>query len=83
MVKTATHARFEEGIYDLSAAPPNVQLLRQLNNDVSIAPERIDLSPLNLSVSGDPFEHLNKLSPAVACDHPTLGFEISECHIQK
>jgi hypothetical protein len=85
MVKTATHARFDEGMNDLvsAEAPPNVQLLRQLNNDGSIAPDRIDLSPLNLSVSDDPFDHLDKLSPAIACDHPTLGFEISECHIRK
>ena len=84
MVKTATHARFDEGMNDLSdEAPPNVQLLRQLNNDGSIVPDRIDLSPLNLSVSDDPFELLDALSPAVACDHDSLGFEISECHIRK
>lgn len=63
MVKTATHTRFDEGMNDLSTdAPPNVQLLRQLNNDGSIAPDRIDLSPLILSVSDDHFEHLDELS---------------------
>ena len=84
LVKTATHARFDEGMNDLSsAAPPNVQLLRQLNNDGDISPDRLDLSPLNLSISDDPFEHLDELSPAISCDHPTLGFEISECHIRR
>ena len=84
MVKTATHARFDEGMNDLSSeAPPNVQTLRQLNNDRSIDPDRINLSPLNLSVSDDPFDHLDELSPTIACDHTTLGFEISECHIRK
>ena len=84
MVKTATHARFDEDINNLSAeTPPNVQLLRQLNNDGSLAPDRVNQSPLNLSISDDPFDHLDELSPAIACDHPALGFEISECHIGK
>jgi GAG-pre-integrase domain len=85
MVKTATHARFDEGMNDLLTdnVPPNVQLLRQLNRDGEFASDTIDLSPLDLSVSDDPFDRLDELTPAVICDHPTLGFEISECHIRK
>jgi GAG-pre-integrase domain len=84
MVKTATHARFDEGMNDLHVdAPPNVQVLRQLNNDGSIQPDSLDVSPMNLSITDDPFDQLDELTPAVACEHPTLGFEISECHIRK
>jgi Reverse transcriptase (RNA-dependent DNA polymerase)/GAG-pre-integrase domain len=84
IVKTATHARFDEGMNDLSITPPpNVQILRQMNNDGTIAPDSIDLSPLDLSVSDDPFDRLDELSPSIICDHPTLGFEVSECHIRK
>lgn len=63
--------------------PPNVQLLRQLNDDGSFAPDLLDLSPLDLSISDDPFDCLDELSPAIRCDHPTQGFEGSECHIRK
>ena len=84
MVKTATHARFDEGMNDLvDKPPPNVQILRQLNHDGPIAPEAINLTPLDLSVSDDPFGRLDELTPSIICDHPTLGFEISECHIRK
>ena len=84
IVKTATHARFDEGMNDLAdKPPPNVQILRQLNTDGSIMPDKLDVSPLDLSVSDDPFDRLDVLTPAITCDHPTLGFEISECHIRK
>ena len=84
-VKTATHARFDEGMNDpADTAPPNVQLLRHLNNKGSVSPDILDVSPLDLSVSDDPFDpRLDELNPAIACDHPALGFEVSECHIRK
>ncbi|KAI2491256.1 Reverse transcriptase (RNA-dependent DNA polymerase) [Fragilaria crotonensis] len=84
VVKTATHARFDEGMNDvLGTPPPNVQILRQMNSDNPVIPDLVDLSPLDLSVSDDPFDRLDKLTPAIVCDHPTLGFEVSECHIRK
>ena len=84
IVKMATHARFDEGMNDLvDTAPPNVQVLRQLNNEGSVIPDNVDMSPLDLAVSDDPFDRLNELTPAIVCEHPTLGFEISECHIRK
>ena len=83
-VKTATHARFDEGMNDLvDNVPPNVQLLRQFNNNGTVQPDIVDISPLNLSVSDDPFDRLDALTLAIVCDHPTLGFDISECHIRK
>jgi hypothetical protein len=33
IVKTATHARFDEGMNDLATVPPNVQALRHLSPD--------------------------------------------------
>ncbi|KAI2495082.1 hypothetical protein MHU86_19437 [Fragilaria crotonensis] len=82
-VKTATHARFDEGMNDLDEPPPNVKHLRNLANDGVINPDRLDLPPINLEVSDDPFERLDELSPSVTCEHPHLGFEIQECHIRK
>ncbi|KAI2497911.1 retrotransposon [Fragilaria crotonensis] len=76
LVKTATHARFDEGMNDLvDKPPPNVQILRQLNNDDSPSPDNVDMSPLDLTVSDDPFDRLDELNPAIICDHPNLGFE--------
>jgi hypothetical protein len=84
LVKTATRARFDEGMNDLAdKPPPNVQILRQLNHDGSFVLDSLDLSPLDLSVSNDPFDRLDELSPAIICDHPTLDFEVLECHIRK
>ena len=85
LVKTATHVRFDEGLNDLvTSAPPNVQILRHLNHDGSdIPPDTLDVSPLNLAVSDDPFDQLDSLSPLIVCEHPTLGSEVSECHIRK
>jgi hypothetical protein len=60
--------------------PPNIQILCQLNNNGSLAPDKFDLSPLDLSISNDPFDQLDELTPALACNHPTLGFMIAKCH---
>ncbi|KAI2506527.1 hypothetical protein MHU86_7937 [Fragilaria crotonensis] len=82
-VKTATHARFDKGMNDLDEPPPNVKLLRYLADDGIVDPDRLDLPLLNLEVSDDPFERLDKLSPSITCEHPCLGFEIMECHIRR
>ncbi|KAI2489068.1 hypothetical protein MHU86_25534 [Fragilaria crotonensis] len=68
---------------DLADAPPNVQALRLLSPDGVVPAERPSLSPLNLEVSDDPFHRLDSITQAIKCDHPTLGFEISACHIRK
>ncbi|KAI2495239.1 hypothetical protein MHU86_19293 [Fragilaria crotonensis] len=39
--------------------------------------------PFDLDVSDDPFDRLDELSPPNTCEHPSLGFEIKECHIRK
>ncbi|KAI2495456.1 source UniProtKB [Fragilaria crotonensis] len=82
-VKTATHARFDEGMNDLDEPPPNVKLLRNLADDGVVGPDRLDLPAFNLEVSDDPFERLDELSPSITCEHPCLGFEIMECHIRR
>ena len=82
-VKTATHARFDEGMNDLSEPPPNVKLLRNLADNGVVEPDRLDLPLLNLDVSDDPFDSLDELSPHISCEHPSLGFEVKECHIRK
>jgi hypothetical protein len=83
MVKTATHARFDEGMNDLADAPPHVQALRLLSPDGHVPADRPELSPLNLEVTDDPFHRLDSVTQAIKCDHPTLGFEITACHIRK
>jgi hypothetical protein len=83
IVKTATHARFDEGMNDLPAAPPNVQALHLLSPDGHDPADCPVLSPLNLEVIDDPFHRLNSVTQAIKCDHPTLGFEISAYHIRK
>ena len=41
------------------------------------------LSLLNLSVSDDPFHRLDSVTQHIRCLHPTLGLEITACHIRK
>lgn len=70
LVKTASQGPFDEVMNDLAATPPpNMQILWQLNNKGSLAPDEINMLPLDLSVSDDPFDCLDELSPAVICDH--------------
>ncbi len=83
-VKTATHARFDEGMLnDLDEPPPNVKHLRNLTDDGVVNPDRMDLPLLNLEVSDDPFDRLDELSSPISSEHPCLGFDIEECHIRK
>ena len=82
-VKTATHARFDEGMNDLDTPPPNVKLLRNLASDGVVDPDTINLSTADLDISDDPFERLDTLTQPLTCEHETLGFEVKECHIRR
>ena len=62
LVKTATHARFDEGMNDLADAPPNVQALRLLAPDGVVPADRPSLSPMNLEVTDDPFHRLDSIT---------------------
>jgi hypothetical protein len=84
LVKTAIQARFDEGMDDQPDVPRNVTVLRRLSSDGSApALERPMLSPLNISVTDDPFHRLDSVTQSNRCSHPTLGFEITACHIRK
>jgi hypothetical protein len=83
IVKTATHARFDEGMNDLAEPLPNAHLLQHLANGDAFDPDTLAFPPLSLKVFDDPFERLDKYAQPIICDHPTLGFEISECHIRR
>ena len=84
LVKTATHARFDEGMNDLSDPPPKAQLLRDLAVDGHVPPDSLSSPmPINLDISDDPFDRLDELTLSVVGDHPSLGFDIQECHIRK
>lgn len=67
LVKTASHAPFDEVMNDPATTPPppNMQILRQLNNNGSLAPDEINMLPFDLSDSDSPFDCLDELSPAV------------------
>jgi hypothetical protein len=83
-VKTATHARFDEGMNAPCYPPPNVQSLRNIDgSNTSQLAEMTPISPMSLDVSDDPFDRLDAIERNITCRHPTLGFEISECHIRK
>ena len=83
VVKTATHARFDEGMNDLAEPPPNARLLQHLADGHAINPDTLAVPPLSLEVSDDPFERLDEHTQPIICEHPTLGFQISECHIRR
>jgi Reverse transcriptase (RNA-dependent DNA polymerase) len=84
LVKTATHARFDEGMNDLDSAPPNVDALRRLSPDGSVpAMDRPTLASMNLAITDDPFNRLDSITQSIRCNHPTLGFEINACHIRR
>jgi hypothetical protein len=34
-------------------------------------------------VTNDPFHRLDSVTQAIKCNHPTLGFEVSACHIRR
>ncbi|KAI2496066.1 retrotransposon [Fragilaria crotonensis] len=82
-VKTATHARFDEGMNDLDTPPPNVKLLRNLASDGVVEPDSINLSTADLDITDDPFERLDTLTQPITCEHETLGFDVKECHIRR
>jgi hypothetical protein len=51
--------------------------------DGAFPADRPMLSPLNLEITDDPFNRLDTVTQLIRCDHPTLGFEITACHIRK
>ena len=78
-IKIAYHARFDEGMNDLSStdAPPNVQDLHRLRHDDPLPAELVELSaPSDFHFTTSPFtcEKDHKLS--VTCDDPFFGFRI-------
>ena len=81
--QNATHARFDEGMNDLAEPPPNARLLQHLADGHAINPDTLAVPPLSLEVSDDPFERLDEHTQPIICEHPTLGFQISECHIRR
>ena len=83
LVKTATHARFDEGMNDLTEPPPNARLLHDMSNSGGVPPDTLDLPVIDLQVSDDPFNRLDTVTQPIIGEHPTLGFEIKECHIRR
>jgi hypothetical protein len=46
-------------------------------------PNSRNLPVIDLQVSGDPFNCLDAIIQSVIGEHPTIGFEIKECHIRR
>jgi hypothetical protein len=80
-VKTASHARFDEGMVDLPTPPPNVQLLQRIEHD-NYVPEADELSidPVDFQIDSSPFRTIDTLHVTILCEHETFGFELDECH---
>lgn len=82
-VKTASHARFDEGMVDLPDPPPNVQLLQRVEHD-NIMPEVDELSidAVDFQIDSSPFRTIDTLHVTILCDNETFGFILDECHIR-
>jgi hypothetical protein len=83
-VKTAAHARFDEGFNDLETLPPNAAVLRYSMRDKTESLDPPDLlPPINLSFTKDPFGALETITQPICCNDPNFGLEPSSCDIRK
>jgi hypothetical protein len=78
-VKSAQHARYDQGMNDVADPPPNARLVRFAQRGEPLPVEAALLEPLDLGVSENPFQDLRTLSVPVAGEDPHLGFIFSKC----
>ena len=77
-IKLASHARFDEGMNDLPSLPPNAEYLTRAQRG-SVSAEDIAIPALDLDITQNPFSVLQTEEPPVVCEHPTFGFDVSQC----
>jgi hypothetical protein len=78
-VKSAQHARYDEGMNDVVDPPPNARLVRFAQRGEPLPVEAALLEPLDLDVSENPFQDLRPLSVPVTGEDPHPGFVFSKC----
>ena len=78
-VKTATHARFDEGMADLDDPPPNVRQLR-IAQGRPVPAENRELRGLDFDVTNKTFSYLVELEVQNGGEpNEHLGFEFNDC----
>jgi Reverse transcriptase (RNA-dependent DNA polymerase) len=83
-IKIASHVRFDEGMSDLEDPPPNVKILRRAQDGIITTLDDCPIDdPVDISIDSSPFRELQTFTVPTKCDHPTFGFEISECHLRR
>jgi hypothetical protein len=77
-VKTAKHARFDEGMNDLPTdlIPPNVVHLQRVQNGEALPAEAEESSIAEFAFRTNPFSHTISRSMTVQCADPTFGFKV-------
>jgi hypothetical protein len=78
-VKSGQHARYDEGMNDVTDTPPNARLVRFAQRRELSPQKPYFLEPLDLDVAENPFQDLRTLSVLVDGDDLYLGFVFSKC----
>jgi hypothetical protein len=79
VVKTALHARYDEGMNDVADPPPNARLVRFAQRGEPFPSEATPIETIELDVSENPFQDLRTLSVLTAGEDSHLGFVFSKC----
>lgn len=82
-IKSASHARFDEGMNDLplTSLPPNVVHLQRTNDNIKIPMDVKDTTIDNFFFYASPFDETLVTSLTVSCKHPTFGLTLKEDEI--
>jgi hypothetical protein len=78
-VKSAQHARYDEGMNDVPDPPPNARLVRFAQRGEPLSAEAENLEPLDLDVSENPFQDIRTLSVLAGGEDSHLGFLFCKC----
>jgi hypothetical protein len=77
--KTATHAKFDEGMSDLENPTLHSRQLRDDLDGKEFPPECIESAASAISVLPQPFVKLKIFTLPVICDHPNFDIEVQTC----
>ncbi len=78
-VKSGQHARYDEGMNDVTDTPPNARLVRFAQRRELSPQKPYFLEPLDLDVAENPFQDLRTLSVLAEGEDTHLGFVFSKC----
>ena len=82
-IKSASHARFDEGMNDLplTSLPPNVVHLQRTNDNIKFPMDVKETTIDNFFFYASPFDETLVTSLTVSCKHPTFGLTLKEDEI--